>query len=104
VQEALTNVLKHSRASRVSVIIDRRPDQVTLIVEDDGEGFDSEAVPRYPVSKHLGLLGMEERAALMNGEFSIETSVGQGTTVFVRLPLQVSKSRRRNGQTPHPAR
>jgi two-component system sensor histidine kinase DegS len=66
---------------------------VTLIIEDDGNGFDLDCVPHDPQSKRLGLLGMEERAALMDGEFKIESSLQKGTTVFVRIPLLTSKRR-----------
>jgi PAS domain S-box-containing protein len=91
VQEALTNVLKHARASRVSVIIERRPEQVTIIVEDDGIGFDLDTIPQHPQIARLGLLGMKERAALMDGEVNVESSPGKGTTVFVRMPVPAWK-------------
>jgi signal transduction histidine kinase len=88
VQEALTNVIKHAHAKRVSVILEHRPDHVLAIVEDDGEGFDTEAVMNSAsVDPRLGLLGMRERAALVGGTLEIETSPGSGTTVFVRIPL-----------------
>jgi signal transduction histidine kinase len=96
-QEALTNILKHAHASRVSLIIEHRTEQITVIVEDDGKGFDVDAVPRYPGSKRLGLLGMEERAALMGGELKVESSQGKGTTLFVRIPLPAAKSTQFHG-------
>ncbi len=88
VQEALTNVLRHARASRVSVIVERRADHLLAIVEDNGTGFDVDAAPapaRGP--GNLGLLGMRERAALAGGTLEIESSPGKGTTVFARVPL-----------------
>ena len=97
VQEALTNVVKHAHASRVSLIIERRPKQVTLIIEDDGSGFNVETVPQHPHSGRLGLLGMKERAALMEGEVKVESSPHKGTTIFVRLPLPAPKSIKTNG-------
>jgi PAS domain S-box-containing protein len=88
VQEALTNVLKHARAGRVSLIVERRPDHVLAIVEDDGRGFDVEAVMGAPdVGTRLGLLGMQERVALVGGTLEIESSPGGGTSLFVRIPL-----------------
>lgn len=90
-QEALTNILKHACATRVSLIIERRPEQVTMIVEDDGKGFDVDAV-RGPGQRRLGLLGMEERAALMGGDVKIESSPGSGTSLFVRIPLPLSQT------------
>jgi PAS domain S-box-containing protein len=79
-QEALTNVAKHSRASSVEIILDRRPDHVLLIVEDDGDGFDPAAG-----TQGFGLLGMQERAALVGANLQIESSPGQGTTILVRM-------------------
>lgn len=88
VMEALTNVRKHAAASRVSVILERRRDHLLVIVEDDGRGFDLESVRRAASAEHkLGLFGMQERAALVRGAFQIESNPGQGTTVFVRVPL-----------------
>ena len=90
VQEGLTNVLKHAKARHVSVILQRSSDQVSVIIEDDGQGFVVEPVPGPSVaSRHLGLLGMKERVAMVGGTLTIESSVGEGTTVFVRIPLSV---------------
>jgi PAS domain S-box-containing protein len=86
--EALTNVARHARASRASVILERRRDHLLAIVEDDGAGFDPEAVRRSASSEHrLGLYGMQERAALVGGTLQVESSPGHGTTVFVRVPF-----------------
>ena len=85
VQEALNNVYKHARASSVSLILERRGAQVALIVEDDGQGFDAGALTDRR-DKGLGLVGMRERAALAGGTVEIESTPGQGTTVFVRVP------------------
>lgn len=87
VQEALTNVAKHARATVVSVIVERKPLEIDIIVEDDGEGFeeggyDPEGRPR------LGLLGMNERAAQFSGTVKVESTRGKGTSVYVRIPLQ----------------
>jgi signal transduction histidine kinase len=91
VQEALTNVLTHAHAERVSLILERRRDHVLAIVEDNGCGFDVEAVMQalHP-ERHLGLLGMHERAAMVGGTVSLESTPGAGTTVFVRIPLPPS--------------
>ncbi|MFL5800924.1 MAG: PAS domain-containing protein, partial [Roseiflexaceae bacterium] len=87
-QEALTNVLKHADARHVSVILERRDGQVGAIVEDDGGGFDPEAVQQATEIHHrLGLLGMQERVALVGGTLTIESAPGRGTTVFVHIPL-----------------
>jgi anti-sigma regulatory factor (Ser/Thr protein kinase) len=87
VQEAFTNVLKHAQAKRISLILERRRDHVLVIVEDNGQGFDAEEVINAPhPERHLGLIGMRERAALVGGTLSIESAPGGGTTVFVRIP------------------
>ncbi len=98
VQEAVTNSIKHARADRVSVILERRLGYVLTIVEDNGQGFDVEAVMREPVTQGwLGLLGMRERVTLLGGTVNLESSPGIGTTVFVRIPI----SEKENGQTHH---
>lgn len=86
VQEALTNVVKHAAATQVNVILSRTDGEVVAVIEDNGRGFD----PDQPTLSHrpgIGLLGMRERVAQLNGRVTLESSPGQGTTVFVRLPL-----------------
>jgi signal transduction histidine kinase len=84
-QEALTNVAKHSRAENVDVILERRSDHVLLIVEDDGVGFDLHRDGTG--AQGFGLLGMHERAALVGATIQIESAVGKGTTVLVRMAV-----------------
>jgi PAS domain S-box-containing protein len=85
-QEALTNVAKHSQAKNVEVILERRADHVLLIVEDDGVGFDAGGAPGA-AGQGFGLLGMQERAALIGATLQIESSAGSGTTIFVRMSV-----------------
>ena len=85
VQEALNNVLKHSGATTVSVLLHHRKDHVVLIVEDDGRGFDSDADVQKPGG--LGLIGMQERAAVMKGSLEIDSQSGSGTTILAKIPL-----------------
>lgn len=85
VQEALANVARHSRAASASVVLERRNDTLVAIVEDDGQGFDVDALLAREQS--LGLHGMRERAFLVGGKLTIESSPGAGTTVFVQVPL-----------------
>jgi signal transduction histidine kinase len=88
VQEALTNVLRHAHAERVSVILEHRHDHVLAIVEDNGQGYDVESVMNSASAEpRLGLLGMRERIALVGGTLEIESSPGSGTTIFARIPL-----------------
>jgi signal transduction histidine kinase len=84
VQEALTNVARHAKARRVSVVISRHDDHATVAVEDDGVGFDPAAVA---ACGRLGLVGMRERAALAAGTLEVESTPGEGTTVLARFPL-----------------
>jgi PAS domain S-box-containing protein len=84
VQESLSNVAKHARASRVQVAVERNGTQVTLSIRDNGAGF-SPSDPRKPNS--YGLLGLRERASLLEGEASITSAPGEGTWVQVRLPV-----------------
>jgi PAS domain S-box-containing protein len=76
-QEALTNVARHSRATRVDVMLERQGDVVLLTVEDNGVGLRAGG---------FGLLGMHERAALVGATLQIESTAGGGTTVLLRLP------------------
>jgi signal transduction histidine kinase len=84
-QEALNNIAKHAHAKQAELILERRGSEIILIIADDGDGFDP-GQPSSPTSKGLGLVSMNERAALVGGSVEIESARGQGTTVFVRLP------------------
>jgi len=90
VQEALTNASRHSNAEVVSVILEGDNDQVRIIVEDDGVGFDVENFMSSPVeNRRLGLMGMQERIQLVGGKFKLES--GSGTTIVVTIPLSETK-------------
>ncbi len=80
-QEALTNVARHSEAENVSVTISKRDDEVIAMVEDDGKGFDLDE------TDGLGLLGMRERIELINGRLKIETKPGHGTVIVCKVPV-----------------
>ena len=83
VQEALTNVVKHANAKTVSVSLTRNDDRVAVVIEDDGRGFD----PSANSDEGLGLVGMRERIALVNGRLSVESGGDQGTTIAVEVPI-----------------
>ena len=85
-QEALTNIAKHAGAEHVDMLLERRNDHISLIVEDDGVGFEAEQAFGAG-DKGLGLIGMRERAALVGGTLEIESSMGNGATVVVRIPV-----------------
>jgi PAS domain S-box-containing protein len=82
-QESLTNVAKHAHAHLVEVTLSEERDHLTLVVRDDGRGISPDG-PRNPAS--FGLLGLSERAYLLGGEVSIESTPGRGTIVEMRLP------------------
>jgi two-component system sensor histidine kinase DegS len=82
-QEALTNVSRHSGASEVFVGLRVVPEHVTLTVRDTGIGFD----PAAPRGERLGLLGMRERSELLGGTFAVKTAPGKGTEIEVVIPL-----------------
>lgn len=92
IQEALTNVARHSRARNVSVVLEQRDSTVVAIVEDDGQGFHVDRVfSTRGEERCLGLYGMHERASLVGGMLAVESSPGVGTTVFVQVPLPAVK-------------
>jgi len=85
VQETLTNIARHAQAKSASILVERHGDMVRAIVEDDGIGFDINA---NHGERHLGLLGMRERAEFLHGALTIESSHENGTSVFIEIPLQ----------------
>jgi PAS domain S-box-containing protein len=86
VQEAMTNVLRHARAGRVSLVLQRTSQGVVAVVEDDGQGFDPAAASQ--ATGRLGLLGMRERVELVDGHLTVESVPGGGTTVIARIPCR----------------
>ena len=84
VQETLTNVARHAQAKSASILVERHDDVVRAIVEDDGVGFD---VKTNHGERHLGLLGMRERAELLNGTLVVESSPEHGTSIYIEIPL-----------------
>jgi PAS domain S-box-containing protein len=88
-QEALNNICKHAKATNVSVLLERRDGTVRLIIEDNGQGFKpTENIVITDNDRGMGLLGMKERAELVSGAFEIESSAGNGTTIYVKVPAQ----------------
>jgi two-component system sensor kinase len=82
VQEALTNIAKHANAGSVSVSVARRDTTVAATIEDDGEGFDLRSVRE----DGIGLIGMRERLALIEGRLHVESRPGVGTTIVAEVP------------------
>lgn len=84
IQEALTNVWKHARASQARVEVSITGNTLKLSVSDNGAGFD---LRRRPTGRSLGMLSMRERARLVGGRVTISSRVGRGTRVSARLPM-----------------
>jgi PAS domain S-box-containing protein len=93
-QEALTNVWRHSSATGVSIIVDQRNDHVQMIIEDNGCGFDAKAVfNRDEGGRRFGLVGVRQRVEVVGGTVNIESSEGSGTTLYVRVPIAPREGR-----------
>lgn len=87
-QEALNNVVRHARAEMALIQVSAERDTLCIDVEDDGVGFDVEALPpTYDLGRGLGLLGMRERVELAGGAVDIHSTPGNGTHVAIRVPL-----------------
>ena len=88
VQEATTNVLRHAQATVVNVRLENKNGYVTLQISDNGRGFDPQTL--QPADLHgqgLGLRGMQERAEILGGEFQLQTALGKGTVITIRVPV-----------------
>ncbi len=86
VQEALTNVAKHAGASRVEVRLECTESTVAAAVQDNGRGFEAEELTAHLRERGAGLLGIQERVALLGGTFDIRSRPGQGTRLTVTIP------------------
>ncbi len=82
VQESLTNIVKHARASHVSIVLARKNGNAVAVIEDDGSGFDPDAA-----RDGSGIEGMRERIALLDGRLQIDSARGSGTTLVVEIPF-----------------
>lgn len=100
VQEALTNVAKHARATEVSIWLERIEERVRVRVIDNGVGFDATTLARRR-ARRFGLVGIQERVDLMGGVFQILSGRGRGTEVRVELPLEPATPKRE--QIPAPS-
>jgi signal transduction histidine kinase len=86
-QEALTNVGRHAKASRVEVAIQKLPGSARMEIKDNGKSFQVDRVLNSRGNKRLGLLGMRERVEMIGGTFCVESAPGQGTTLRVEVPF-----------------
>lgn len=85
-QESLNNIYKHAEASQVEILLEYRDKSIVLIIEDNGKGFNLNE--KIDLEEGMGLISMRERAALINGALEIESTPDEGTTIFVRIPIQ----------------
>jgi PAS domain S-box-containing protein len=88
IQESLTNIVKYANATRVTLDIHRNSSYVAIRIADDGQGFNVSTL-RAPYQPHhgLGILGMQERVKLVQGEFNLTSELGAGTSIQVMIPL-----------------
>jgi two-component system sensor histidine kinase DegS len=82
-QESLNNVAKHAQAASVNISFIKKNDSLTLVIKDNGSGFDK----TMHRENSFGLLGISERALMVNGKARISSKPGKGTQVAVRIPL-----------------
>jgi len=88
VQEALTNIRKHSQATEVSLCIGCHDSTISVEVSDNGQGFNPNEVMNSKIPlEHMGLFGMKERAELLGGHLSINSSLGEGTSISFAVPI-----------------
>jgi signal transduction histidine kinase len=92
VQEALTNVVRHSGARSVGVLMEWDEDTVKVFVEDDGIGISPDSIES---KERLGLVGMRERAEMFGGNLTVESSSNEGTSIIVEVPVAHTNSNRR---------
>jgi two-component system, NarL family, sensor histidine kinase UhpB len=91
-QEALNNVVRHAGASQVSVVLLRSSSQVTLLIEDDGCGFEVTSRPRSRGPGGLGITGMRERMQLVGGRLVVDSATGHGTSIKATVPCPLEPS------------
>ena len=98
-QEAFTNIMRHAQAQSVTIEVRHIGEKLSLTVQDDGCGFDVAAMrARATAGISIGVLGMQERAALAGGQLQIESVPGQGTTIRANFPWRVLGEGRTSGE------
>lgn len=100
VQESVTNIVRHARATRVSVKLAWAEKSVDLEISDNGIGFNPQAVEAFK-GRHLGIFGMRERASLLSGSFALRSTPGEGTTLHISLPLAPAAQKATTEEMPH---
>ena len=95
-QEALSNVVKHAKASLVHMSLHRNDGVVQMEIKDNGKSFSVESMMRMRRRKRLGLLGMRERMEMIGGSFILESKPGKGTTVRAQAPFKIPNGANRD--------
>lgn len=94
IQESLSNAMKHAEASTVQVFVTQSDRNLTVLIADDGKGFDLNAVAtRNADDRGFGLLGIAERVRMLQGTQEIESSASDGTTILIKIPIKASEKR-----------
>ena len=93
VQEGVTNIVRHARATRISVRLERVVSDLILLITDDGAGFDARMLRSGSGTATLGLRGMEERAQAVGGTITIDSAPALGTEICARFPIKGEKRR-----------
>jgi signal transduction histidine kinase len=91
VKELLSNAARHGKAKEVLISVHWEPAQLRVVVDDDGGGFDVQARLSSATRTSLGLVGIQERLVSLNGEFHIESAIGQGTRAVIEVPFSGSE-------------
>lgn len=86
IQESVQNAVKHAEASLIQVKLEIRREDIGLLIKDNGKGFD----PSMKRDKSFGLIGMRERVEMLDGKLNIDSTVGEGTSILIRVPQTLS--------------
>jgi two-component system sensor histidine kinase DegS len=87
VQEAIQNTIKHANATHILVSLELNYEHITILVKDNGTGFDADAYLKEPRPDRYGLLGMRERLEILGGQLNVRSNPGEGTEILAILPL-----------------
>jgi two-component system, NarL family, sensor kinase len=87
-QEILSNVINHAKARAVNALVSYKPDRFTLVVSDDGKGFDASTIEANESHLNLGIRNMHNRASLIGADFKLTSEIGKGTRIMIELPLE----------------
>ncbi|OYV07399.1 MAG: hypothetical protein CFE26_01150 [Verrucomicrobiales bacterium VVV1] len=96
-QEALTNVSRHAKASLVKISLQRTPQLISMVITDNGQGFESALKPPKRGANRLGLVGMRERVEMLGGTFQVDSILGKSTTIRVEIGVESVESTKRLG-------